>query len=331
MGCLFILNDSESNIFWKKKIYIMEIIIIFESLALLILSFIALLTFPFDSIKLVKQKFLLETIIYYIFSFSMISLFISLLIKYIHLENKIRPNYRLCLMNFCAYIGFFLFFLSGVLSFYITLVIIEWEDITGIIAYRILSSTQKKIVISLGKAIYTLIWNNFIICSAIFGIVDFGMEILIISKASKYLSEGNNINNSNLLFELFKKPIENNLNKNNINKNNILDNYINNNNIKKENSFKLRFIISDNNNNINNFENKNNKFREVEIIQKIEYNSVGVQTEIVDNNNIYNNDFNDNNNKLIDDDYSNNFILLKNKSLIDSKSTFNDILNQPIK
>jgi hypothetical protein len=232
-------------------------------------------------------------------------------------------------MNFCAYIGFFLFFLSGVLSFYITLVIIEWEDITGIIAYRVLSSTQKKIVISLGKAIYTLIWNNFIICSAIFGIVDFGMEILIISKASKYLSEGNNINNSNLLFELFKKPIENNLNKNNINKNNILDNYINNNN-KKENSFKLRFIISDNNN-INNFENENNKFREVEIIQKIEYNSVGVQTEIVDNNNIYNNDFNDNNNKLIDDDYSNNFILLKNKSLIDSKSTFNDILNQPIK
>ena len=144
MGCLFILNDSESNIFWKKKIYIMEIIIIFESSALLILSFIALLTFPFDSIKLVKQKFLLETIIYYIFSFSMISLFISLLIKYIHLDNKIRPNYRLCLMNFCAYIGFFLFFLSGVLSFYITIVIIEWEDITGIIAYRLLSSTQKK-------------------------------------------------------------------------------------------------------------------------------------------------------------------------------------------
>ena len=128
------------------------------------------------------------------------------------MENKIKPNYRLCLMNFCGYIGFFSFVTTFFLSFYIALVIIEWGGITKIITNRILT-TQKVMVISTGTSIYTLIWNNIIIICTIVGIVDFSVEILIISKASKFLSEGNNINNSNVLFELFKIPIINNINK----------------------------------------------------------------------------------------------------------------------
>ena len=322
MGSIFILNDSKQKIYWKTNIYRIEKFIIYESVSLIILTFMALLSFPFDSMNLVNQKISINNLLYIIFFFSFVSLFFSLLIKNIHMENKIKPNYRLCLMNFYGYFGFFSFITTFFISFYITFVIIEWEGIQGIIANRILA-TQKKIVISTGTAIYTLIWNNFIILCTIFGIVDFGVEIFIISKASKFLSEGNNINNSNLLFELFKIPIINNINKR-IGQNFCLANST----IDKRNKYKLRLIISNNDNNY--FENDNNKFREVEIIQKIEYNSIEVQTESFDNI-FYDNYIQRNKNKSFDEDFSNNNILVKNKSLIDSKSTFNDILNAPIK
>lgn len=324
MGSLFVLKDSESNIFWKKNIFTIEKFIIMESLILMFLSFIALLSFPFNSLKLVRQRFKIESIFGYIFLFALMSFIISFLIKYIHIKKKIKPNYRLCLMNFCGHIGLFSYFISCFLSFYITLIIMEWEEINGIITYRRLASNNIKIVLSLWKAIFTLIWNYFILICSLCGLFDFFMEISIISKASKYLSEGNNINNQNLLFELFKiHIIKNNIN--NLDKVNFMDNS-NINNIEKQKTSKLRLLMS-NNNNGNNFENENNKFREVEIIQKIEYKSIGIQTEDRNTNNY----INLNNEKLNDDDLSNNFILIKNKSLIDSKNSINDILNGPVK
>ena len=72
MGCLFVLKDSETKVFFKKNIFILEKFIISESLISIFFSFIALQTFPFDSIKLVKQKLLIESIIYYIFLLSLI-------------------------------------------------------------------------------------------------------------------------------------------------------------------------------------------------------------------------------------------------------------------
>ena len=328
MGCLFILNDSESQIFWKKNIFTLEKFIISESLISIIFLFIAQLTFPFDSINLIKQKILIESIIYYIFLLSLISLVISVLIKYIHINNKIKPNYRLCLMNFFGYIGLYIFFFCFILSLYVTLIILDWGEITGVIVQRRRISSKKKIIISLGTVIYTLVWNNLIIFITFFGLVDFLMETNIISKASKYLSEGNNINNQQLLFELFRIPIEK-RNYNNIDKTNFLNDLGADSLNKKLNYSKLR-IIMPNNNSEKYFGNENNKFREVEIIKRIEYNSIGVQTD--DNNiNIYNNYINENNNNLIDEDLSNNFILIKNKSLIDSKASINNILNAPIK
>ena len=328
MGSLLALKDSQTNIFWKKNIFRMEKFIILESIILIILSFDALLSFPFSSLKLVRQRFLIEYIMCYIFCFSLIAFISSLLIKYIHIQKTIKPNYRLCLMNFCGHIGVCSFFLSCILSFYINLVIMEWEDITGIIAYRRLASGNRKIVISFWRAAYTLIWNYFILICSLCGLFDFLMEINFISKASKYLSEVNNINNQNILFELFRMPIIKN-NINNLEKTNILDNSNINNIEKKQKSSKFRIIMS-NDNNDNYFENENNKFRQVEIIQKIEYKSIGVQTEN-SNNNYYNNYLNGNNEKIIDEDLSNNFILVKNKPLIDSKNSINDILNAPLK
>ena len=326
MGCLFVLKDSETKVFFKKNIFILEKFIISESLISIFLSFIALQTFPFDSIKLVKQKLLIESIIYYIFLLSLISLVFSVLIKYIHIKKNMKPNYRLCLMNFFGYIGFYIFVICFFLSIYVSLVIGDWEELIGVITYKRLSS-GKKFVVSLGTAIYTLIWNIFIILITFCGLVDFLMEVSNISKASKYLSEGNNINNKNLLNELFKIPIDMNI-YNNLNRTNSVNNLDINSLNKKQNFSKLRIIMS-NNNNEKYFENKNNRFREVEIMQKVEYKSIGIQTE--ENNNGYNNYIDDKNNKLIDDDLSNNFILVKNKPLIDSKNSINDVLNAPIK
>ena len=327
MGCLFILNDSQTNIFWKKSIFKIEKFIIIESIISIILTFIALLTFPFESIKLVRQKILIESLVYYIFSFSLLSLFFSILINYIHTQKKRKPNYRLCLMNFCGHSGLFSFVICFILSLYITLVIMEWEDINGILSNRRLS-TKKKATISFGKVIFTLIWNDFILICNFFGIADFLMEISIITRASKFLSEGNNINNQNLLYELFKIPIIKKFH-NNIGNGNILNNSDIKNIDKNQKYSKFRITMS-NNKNCNNFENENNKFREIEIIQKIEYNSISTQTEDI-NNSFINNYINENNDKLIDEDLSNNFILIKNKPLIDSKTSLNEILNSPVK
>ena len=60
----------------------------------------------------------------------------------------------------------------------------------------------------------------------------------------------------------------------------------------------------------NNFENDINKFREVELIEKVEYKSIAIQTD--DNLNI-NNKYN-----LIDEDLSKDIILVKNSQLINS-------------
>ena len=203
----------------------------------------------------------------------------------------------------------------------------EWEDINGILSNRRLS-TKKKATISFGKVIFTLIWNDFILICNFFGIADFLMEISIITRASKFLSEGNNINNQNLLYELFKIPIIKKFH-NNIGNGNILNNSDIKNIDKNQKYSKFRITMS-NNKNCNNFENENNKFREIEIIQKIEYNSISTQTEDI-NNSFINNYINENNDKLIDEDLSNNFILIKNKPLIDSKTSFNEILNAPLK
>ena len=328
MGSLFILNDSEQNIYWKKNIFKIERFIMYESIIMFILSFIACLTFPFDSFNLVKQKIPIKSIVISIVFCSLISYLFSLLIKKVHIKNNIKPNYRLCLMNFYGHIGLFCFLICFILSLYTSLLMIEWEGITGIITYRTLVSGKKskKIVISIGKAIYTLIWNHFILIVSILGLVDYVMEIAIISRAAKYLSTGNNINNQILLHELFRIPI--------IDKSIKNPNYFDNlkNIDKKENIIKLRLIMSNKNNEENCFENEDNKFREVEIIQKIEYKSIGVQTHEDDtkNNNTYYNNY-INNDELIDEDLSNNLILIKNRSLIDSKTSLNEVMTQPIK
>ena len=227
-------------------------------------------------------------------------------------------------MYFFGHFGLFSFIICFILSLYVTLVIMEWEDINGIISNKSLSNTKKE-NISIGKAIFTQIWNDFILICNFFGLADFLMEINIISKASKYLSEGNNINNQNLLFELFKKPIikklHNNIDNGNISNFSNID--------KSQKYYKFRIIMS-NKKIDNNFENENNKFKEVEEIQKIEYNSISTQTEDI-NNSFFNNYINENNDKLIDEDLSNNFILIKNKPLIDSKTSLNEILNSPLK
>ena len=339
MGSLFILNDSEHKIFWKKNIFKMEEIIKYESLVLIILSFIAYITFPFDSFKYLLPTMSIDLIFIYIFLFSVISFLLSLLIKNTHLNNvffkkKLKPNYRLCIMNSYGNIGVISNFICIILSIYLVLLMIDLQSITGIKEQRSLSSgqTSKKKFISIGRAIYTIILNYFILIASIFCFIDYYVVIIIISRAAKYLSKGNNINNQNLLRELFKIPITQRTDQNE----NILNNFDNLNNIDNTENFnKLRLIMSDKNNENeeNNFENENNKFREVEIIQKIEYKSIGVQTgeDEIKNKNYKNNYINNSIDKTIDDDLSNNLILIKNKSLIDSKTSLNEVLTQSIK
>ena len=338
MGCLFILNDSEQYIYWRKNFFKIENFIMSESIILIILSLIAYIAYPYDSFSLIRQKINISTLVLYIFAFSLAAFLISILIKKIHLKNKMRPNHRLCLMNFYGRLGFCFVFLCFILSLYISLFMIEWEAITGIIIHRALESSSKKIVISFGKAIFTLIWNEFMLIVSIFGFIDFAMEISIISKAIKYLSINNNINNQKLLNELFRIPIRNNfdINTNNENNENTLYNYNLDSEIKKDKITKLRLVMANNiSNEENGFGNNENKFREVEIIQKIEYRSIGIQTDVdIYDGSIYNNindNTIDNNYKNANEDLSNNFILVKEKSLIDSKTTFNEIINMPIK
>jgi hypothetical protein len=220
-------------------------------------------------------------------------------------------------MNFFGTIGFFCTFIACGYTLCISFIIIEWENISGIIESKgALSTKRKAIVISISRAIFTLIWNHIVLLCNFCSFIDFAIEIIIISKASKYLSEGNNINNQNLLHELFKMTVKTKIN-NSINSMNTLDTHKNIN--KKETFSKFRIIMTDKDNTENSFENENNKFREVEIIQKVDYKSIGVQTEDNIKDNYYNNYVYDSNNKTVDDDLSNNMILIRNKPLIESK------------
>ena len=147
-------------------------------------------------------------------------------------------------------------------------------------------------------------------------------SIKIISKASKFLSEGNNINNQKILLELFKiNYFRENLEK--LKDKNTKVYYL----INENKSFKKFRIIFPNNNDIkeenNSFENNINKFREVELIEKVEYKSIGIQTEENNKEDFYNKRNNYDNNdimegKNLEEDISKNVILVKNKSLISS-------------
>ena len=326
MGSLFFLNDSELGVFWRKNIFKLENILIIESIISIILSFIAILSFPYEAIKLINQKITIDIIEIYSLCFSFILLLNSLYIKLIHVKNKIKPNYRLCIMNFLAHIGIFFSFICFMFSLYINLIIIEWEDKNNISVNRSLS-THKRIFISFGRAVFAIIWSNLNLFCYIFFLIDYMSEMVIISKAAKYLSTGNNINNKDLLFELFKIPKIYN-NNYELNKNDFYHNFNND----KENNVKFRLIMSNDiiENNDNSF-NNNNEFTKVEIMQKIVYKSIGVQTDDEINNCYYNNYICENHDKLIDEDVSNNLILFRNKSLIDAKTSINDILNSPIK
>lgn len=316
MGGLFVLNDSEQRIYWKKNIFKIENFILYESLIICLLSCVSFMTFPFDSLKFVNKYISSDIYVLCSIFFSLISYICSLLIKYIHLKKSIRPNYRLFWMNFFGTIGFFCMFLACGYTLCISFILIEWENISGIlVSKRVLSSTKKNIVISISRAIYTLIWNHIVLLCSFCCFIDFAIEVANITKAAKYLSEGNNINNQNLLHELFKMTIKTKIN-NSINSINTLDTSKNIN--KKESFSKFRIIMTDKENTENSFENENNKFREVEIIQKVDYKSIGVQTE--DNkDNFYNNYVNDSYNRTVDEDLSNNLILIRNKPLIESK------------
>ena len=149
------------------------------------------------------------------------------------------------------------------------------------------------------------------------------METIVISKASKFLSEGNNINNQKILLELFKI----NYFRENLEKLKDKNTFDLNEKYNENKSFKKFRIIFPNNNDIkeenNSFENNINKFREVELIEKVEYKSIGIQTEENNKEDFYNKRNNYDNNdimegKNLEEDISKNVILVKNKSLISS-------------
>ena len=140
----------------------------------------------------------------------------------------------------------------------------------------------------------------------------------MISKVSKFLSEGNNINNQKKILELFKINTSYEINLEEFKEKNTFD-IINEKYNENKTLKKLRIIFPNNieeNGENNTFENEVNKFREVELIEKVEYRSIGIQTEESDIKN-YNKKYKNDNN-LIDEDLSKNIILVKNKSLINS-------------
>ena len=169
-----------------------------------------------------------------------------------------------------------------------------------------------------GKIIYIFILNNLISFFSFVCSVDLLVQTNLFSKIAKFFSLGNNINNKKLLFEFFKinyqekndqKYKENNSiifsNKEKIDKNKTLK------------KVRITFPKQSQENGINTFENKTNKFREVELIEKVEYKSIGIQTEEdIDGNNIQNNI-----SVLGKEDISKNIMLFQNKSLINSFST----------
>ena len=315
MGCLLLLNDYERKSYWRANIFKLENMIIAESIISFILILLSALTFPYNSIKLLKKQPNPKTLIFFNLTASFIILIISLLIKYFHVKKNIKPNYRLCIMHFFAIWNLFLIILYFILSVSVSSLIHSWANIYEFVPNK-----------NTGKMIYIFILFNIIILLSCFQLFDFLIESIMISKVSKFLSEGNNINNKKLLLELFK--INNNYyyqNEEIFKEKNILD--INEKYDENKSFKKLRIIFPRNNgqneeNNI--FENSINKFREVELIERVEYKSIGIQTEERNMNN-YNKKYNYDNDlidiKNSEEDLSKNIILVKNRSLINSSNS----------
>jgi len=306
MGCLLLLNDYERKSYWRSNIFKLENIIILESISSFILIILSAITFPYNSIKIIKKQTDPKILIFICLILYIIILIISFLIKYVHLKKNIKPNYRLCIMHFLAIINLFFIIVCFILSFCTSTFIHKWAYIYEFIPNK-----------NLAKIVYIFVLYNLIILLSFFQLIDFLVESVMISKVSKFLSEGNNINNQKILLELFK--INNNfeINLEEFYKKNTFDiseKYNENKTLKK-----LRIIFPKNieqKEENNSFGNEINKFREVELIEKVEYRSIGIQTEESDIKN-YNKKYKHDNN-LIDEDISKNIILVKNKPLINS-------------
>ena len=311
MGCLLILNDNERNSFWRNGIFKLEDITKIESLIILILSLLHAFTFSFGELRLKKNKLKTKIIIIIIPILSLLTLITSLLIKYIHTKKNIKPNYRLCIMHSLSIFNIFLIILCFILSLYISSVIHNWANLYEFVHYS-----------NIGKIIYIFILNNLISLFSFFEFIDLMVQAILISKVAKFFSLGNNINNQKLLFEFFKiNNPENNCE--NYKENNSITFFGKEKNDENKTFKKLRIFFPKQSaeNGTNTFENNINKFKEVELIEKVEYKSIGIQTsEDMDRNYIKNYD-SVLDGKIIDEDFSKNIILVKNKSLINSFST----------
>lgn len=307
MGCLLLLNDYERKSYWRTNIFKLENIIISESILTFIFIVLSAIIFPYNSISIVKKPTDPKILIFICLISSTIVLIISLLIKSIHIKKNIKPNYRLCIMHFLSVVNLFFIIISFILSLCISTFIHKWANIYEFIPNK-----------NLSKIVYIFVLNNVIILSTFFQLIDFFVESVMISKVSKFLSEGNNINNQKILLELFKINTNFEINLEEFKEKNTF-NIINEKYNENKTLKKLRIIFPNNteqNGENNTFENEVNKFREVELIEKVEYRSIGIQTEESDIKN-YNKKYKNDNN-LIDEDLSKNIILVKNKSLINS-------------
>ena len=307
MGCLLLLNDYERKSYWRSNIFKLENIIISESILTFIFIVLSAIIFPYNSISIVKKATDPKNLIFICLISSTIVLIITLLIKSIHIKKNIKPNYRLCIMHFLSVVNLFFIIISFILSLCISTFIHKWANIYEFIPNK-----------NLSKIVYIFVLNNVIILSTFFQLIDFFVESVMISKVSKFLSEGNNINNQKILLELFKINTSYEINLEEFKEKNTFD-IINEKYNENKTLKKLRIIFPNNteqNGENNTFENEVNKFREVELIEKVEYRSIGIQTEESDIKN-YNKKYKNDNN-LIDEDLSKNIILVKNKSLINS-------------
>ena len=307
MGCLLLLNDYERKSYWRTNIFKLENIIISESILTFIFIVLSAIIFPYNSISIVKKATDPKNLIFICLISSTIVLIITLLIKSIHIKKNIKPNYRLCIMHFLSVVNLFFIIISFILSLCISTFIHKWANIYEFIPNK-----------NLSKIVYIFVLNNVIILSTFFQLIDFFVESVMISKVSKFLSEGNNINNQKILLELFKINTSYEINLEEFKEKNTFD-IINEKYNENKTLKKLRIIFPNNieeNGENNTFENEVNKFREVELIEKVEYRSIGIQTEESDIKN-YNKKYKNDNN-LIDEDLSKNIILVKNKSLINS-------------
>ena len=307
MGCLLLLNDYERKSYWRTNIFKLENIIISESILTFIFIVLSAIIFPYNSISIVKKATDPKNLIFICLISSTIVLIITLLIKSIHIKKNIKPNYRLCIMHFLSVVNLFFIIISFILSLCISTFIHKWANIYEFIPNK-----------NLSKIVYIFVLNNVIILSTFFQLIDFFVESVMISKVSKFLSEGNNINNQKILLELFKINTNFEINLEEFKEKNTF-NIINEKYNENKTLKKLRIIFPNNteqNGENNTFENEVNKFREVELIEKVEYRSIGIQTEESDIKN-YNKKYKNDNN-LIDEDLSKNIILVKNKSLINS-------------